>query len=269
MAEKNHKITVVTVCYNAVNEIEDTILSVINQTYPDKEYIVIDGGSTDGTVDIIRKYTDRIDYWVSERDGGIYEGMTKGIEHAKGDYINFMNAGDIFFDDHVLDEVFAGRHYDEDVIYGSNLNHYSGGYKCFHPHSMEVLSKSMPFCHQSSFTKTAVLREYPFNKEFRRVADYVFFRDLYERGGTFRRIPRFVSIYDEYGVSSQMNMDAYFEMCRAFRWKPSLKRFFQILTQVRFRKIRYGKVKFLIDSWRRPHKYSLNREHFKQLTEKF
>lgn len=114
MAEKNHKITVVTVCYNAVNEIEKTIRSVLSQTYPDKEYIVIDGGSTDGTVDIIRKYADRIDYWISEPDGGIYEGMTKGIEHATGDYINFMNAGDLFFDNHVLDEVFAGRNYDED-----------------------------------------------------------------------------------------------------------------------------------------------------------
>lgn len=91
--KNNPLISVVTVSYNAVLTIEQTILSVINQTYPHIEYIIIDGGSTDGTVDIIKKYANRIAYWVSKPDKGIYDAMNKGIRTAKGEWINFMNAG--------------------------------------------------------------------------------------------------------------------------------------------------------------------------------
>ncbi len=86
----NPLISVVTVSYNAVTTIEQTILSVINQTYSNIEYIIIDGGSTDGTVDIIRKYADRIAYWVSEPDKGIYDAMNKGTKKANGEYISFL-----------------------------------------------------------------------------------------------------------------------------------------------------------------------------------
>ena len=100
------KISVVTVCYNAVNDIEKTILSVINQTYPNIEYLIIDGGSTDGTMDIVNKYKDKIDVIVSEPDKGIYDAMNKGIDRATGDWINFMNAGDCFFEKETVNSVF-------------------------------------------------------------------------------------------------------------------------------------------------------------------
>lgn len=99
-------ISVVTVCYNAADTIEKTMLSVLNQTYHDIEYIIIDGGSTDGTVEIIRKYADRIAYWVSEPDKGIYDAMNKGIKVATGEWINFMNAGDEFVDEGVIEKLF-------------------------------------------------------------------------------------------------------------------------------------------------------------------
>ena len=92
--KNNILISVVTVSYNAVATIEQTLLSVINQTYPNIEYIIIDGGSTDGTVDIIKKYADEIVYWISEPDKGIYDAMNKGIKKANGEWINFINAGD-------------------------------------------------------------------------------------------------------------------------------------------------------------------------------
>ena len=117
------KISVVTVCYNAADTIEKTMLSVLNQTYHDIEYIIIDGGSTDGTVEIIRKYADRIAYWVSEPDKGIYDAMNKGIKVATGEWINFMNAGDEFVDEGVIEKLFQNRTIDTvGVVFGDDYN---------------------------------------------------------------------------------------------------------------------------------------------------
>ena len=90
--EKTLLVTVVTVVFNDAEHIEETINSVINQTYDNVEYLVIDGGSTDGTLDILGKYDDQIDYWVSESDKGIYDAMNKGIDLATGEWLNFMNS---------------------------------------------------------------------------------------------------------------------------------------------------------------------------------
>lgn len=95
-------ITVITVVFNGVSTIEDTIQSVINQTYNNVEYIVIDGGSTDGTQGVIRKYEHAIDYWVSEKDKGIYDAMNKAIALASGDYVGLLNADDLFAANNIL-----------------------------------------------------------------------------------------------------------------------------------------------------------------------
>mgnify|MGYP001033420933 FL=1 len=114
--ETDTLISVVTVSYNAVLTIEQTILSVINQTYPNVEYIIIDGGSTDGTVDIIKKYADKIAYWVSEPDKGIYDAMNKGGLKATGDFIQFLNAGDWFENEHVIEKIFKDWYKRVDVV---------------------------------------------------------------------------------------------------------------------------------------------------------
>ena len=112
-------ISIITISYNAVKDIENTILSVLNQTYPNIEYIIIDGGSTDGTLDIIKKYQDKITYWVSEPDKGIYDAMNKGTLKATGEWLNFMNAGDTFYNEQVLENVFRDNNWENtDVIYG-------------------------------------------------------------------------------------------------------------------------------------------------------
>lgn len=89
-------ISIITVVYNGIKTIEQTILSVVRQPYQNKEYIIIDGGSTDGTVDIIKKYQSHLAYWISEPDNGIYDAMNKGIAHAKGELIGILNSNDWF-----------------------------------------------------------------------------------------------------------------------------------------------------------------------------
>ena len=110
-------LTVITVVYNNAADIERTLLSVINQTYPHMEYIVIDGRSTDGTVAIVRRYADRIARFVSEPDNGIYDAMNKGLALATGDYVLFMNSGDEIYATSTVAEVF-GTVPDADIYYG-------------------------------------------------------------------------------------------------------------------------------------------------------
>ena len=125
-------ISIVTVVRNCENTIEDTIINLINQEYPNIEYIVIDGGSTDGTLKKIRKYEKSIDYWISEPDGGIYDAMNKGIDLATGEWVNFMNAGDYFFNNSTINLIVSEiRKQNFDIIYGDfivahqNFNHKS------------------------------------------------------------------------------------------------------------------------------------------------
>ena len=101
------KISIVTVCYNSAATIERAIQSVLSQSYPDVEYIVIDGGSADGTVDIIKKYQSKIAHFVSEKDGGIYDAMNKGIALATGDVVGILNSDDRYANDNVLSVVRA------------------------------------------------------------------------------------------------------------------------------------------------------------------
>lgn len=111
------KLSVITIVYNNATDIERTMLSVLNQTYPNIEYIVVDGGSTDGTLDIIKKYKDRISKLFSEKDEGIYDAMNKGLAAATGDYILFMNSGDEVYAPDTVAKVFATAD-DGDIYYG-------------------------------------------------------------------------------------------------------------------------------------------------------
>lgn len=99
------KISIVTVCFNSIKFIENSILSVVNQSYQDIEYIIIDGGSTDGTIDVIKKYDNYIYKWISEADNGIYDAMNKGISLATGDIIGILNSDDSFFNNNVISEI--------------------------------------------------------------------------------------------------------------------------------------------------------------------
>lgn len=195
-------ITVVTVCYNAVNELDKTMQSVLNQIYDNIEYIVIDGGSTDGTVDVIKKYADRLAYWVSEPDKGIYDAMNKGIKASTGEWINFMNAGDWFYKNTTLSEVFERGKNEAGVIYGSVNMVYSTYSQIVHPQMKPSKKNPMPFNHQSVFVRTIFMKERPFDTTYKYVADYNFFFNIVD---TVRFVESevIVSSYSTVGYSSQ------------------------------------------------------------------
>lgn len=111
------RLSIITIVYNNVHDIERTLLSVLGQTYPNIEYIVIDGASTDGTLDILRKYESSLGKLVSEKDKGIYDAMNKGLELAQGDYVLFMNSGDEIYAADTVGKVFASEP-DGDIYYG-------------------------------------------------------------------------------------------------------------------------------------------------------
>lgn len=182
------KISVVTVCYNAVDLIEDTIRSVVTQTYPDTEYIVIDGDSKDGTKDIIQRNAELLTYWVSEPDKGIYDAMNKGILAASGDYIIFMNAGDKFADSSVLERVAPklGHH---TVVSGRWNRCYSNGkVKTAAPKNLKAFKVEMPICHQSTFISLPYHKENLFDTSLRLSADYNFFYHAWHDGQPFSYI---------------------------------------------------------------------------------
>jgi glycosyltransferase involved in cell wall biosynthesis len=178
----NPKITVVTVCYNTVHSIEKTILSVINQTYPNIEYIIIDGGSTDGTVEIIKKYSDKIAYWVSELDGGIYDAMNKGIKAATGEWINFMNAGDWFLSENVLSDLRKNLSDDIKILRGNIIRIYdnfkvkSEGITSQEPSFMDMIS--VPFHHQACLINLELFHKFGlYSTHYKLCSDWKFFFD--------------------------------------------------------------------------------------------
>lgn len=198
------KISVITVCYNAVSTLENTILSVLNQTYPNIEYIIIDGGSTDGSVDIIKKYADRLAYWVSEPDNGVYDAMNKGVAVASGNWVNFMNAGDFFYCSETVSTLFV-ESVDERVacVFGNTIFRYSEKEVLIEYKSSPIHSV-MPSCHQSIFCRRQVLLDMPFNLKYKIAADYDFFHRINKFGWQYKFVNCIVAVYDATGgISSK------------------------------------------------------------------
>jgi glycosyltransferase involved in cell wall biosynthesis len=195
-------ITVVTVVYNGEKDFEETVLSVIKQTYQNVEYIVIDGASTDNTFNIIKKHEDAIDYWISEPDRGIYDAMNKGIDLAKGDWINFMNSGDKFYDKNVLKTIFEENTNLDDIIYGDVLLVRRLGSVVQKAKPLDLISKQMIFSHQAAFVRLTLMREIKYDTTFKSSGDYNFFYQCYKNNRRFLYVPCIIAASnDEYGVS--------------------------------------------------------------------
>lgn len=213
MSYNNPKITIVTVVFNAIDCIENTILSVLNQDYDNKEYIIIDGGSTDGTLEIINKYDLEIDYWVSEKDLGIYDAMNKAIDIASGNWINFMNAGDYFIDPGILNKIFNNSSFNTiDILFG---NH-----EVIFPNKKTKLSKSgklenlwrgSQFSHQASFVKTEYHKKHKFNLCYKIAGDFNFFYHAWKNNIQFQKLHFTVAQIEAGGLSDIKRIECILE----------------------------------------------------------
>ena len=170
--------SIITVVYNDPVNLQKTITTVAEQEYPNVQFIVIDGGSTDNTLDVIGKNHESITLWKSEKDTGIYDAMNKGLSLATGDYINFLNAGDTFYSPHVLMRVAEEVNITHaEIVYGQalhkskiegNVSFVKG--KTITP---SALFRNVPFCHQALFVKKELFQEIgPYDTTYRIVADY-------------------------------------------------------------------------------------------------
>ena len=172
------KYSIITVNYNNKEGLRRTIESVIHQTFRDFEFIIIDGGSSDGSTDVLKEYNSKIDYWISEPDGGIYQGMNKGIQKATGEYLNFMNSGDCFYNEDVLQHVFD-KQLACDIIVGKDYHYNSEtqqGFSTILPPRISMLTfyiQTLP--HQSSFFKRQLFANTLYDESLRIVADIKFY----------------------------------------------------------------------------------------------
>ena len=202
------KISIVTVVLNAARELQQTAISVSTQDYPDIEWIVMDGGSSDGTPEVIKNNQEKIAFWVSGTDGGIYEAMNKGLALATGDWVNFMNAGDVFAANDILTSVFKNPRGDADVVYGDSVAAYPG-FSIFRPAlPADQLWKGMVCSHQSVFFRRRILLHQGYDVSFRIAADHELLYRLYCQGYRFIQVPVTVAVWKTGGVSDRKQVQS-------------------------------------------------------------
>jgi Glycosyltransferases involved in cell wall biogenesis len=198
------KYSIITVNFNNAEQLEQTIISVIDQNYKDYEYIIIDGGSTDNSVSIIQKYSSNINYWISEKDKGIYNGMNKGIAVAKGDYCLFLNSGDTFYNNDVLSK--CANNLAGDFICGNaNLLYPKGTAIWESPENIDetFFAQRLSLCHQSLFILTQLLKKRPYDESYRIAADFeqVLYESLVNKA-VYSKIDTIICNYRLDGISS-------------------------------------------------------------------
>ncbi len=159
-------VSIITAVYNGEKYLEETIKSIINQTYENIEYIIIDGGSTDDTIDIIKKYEDKISYWISEKDAGISDAFNKGVKVAKGEYINFQGDGDGFYEKDSISKIMKGIDSEKDMFISGKIQRISpNGEELYKSKYIEKFDKKsllfrMSLPHQGLFTHINYFKKY-------------------------------------------------------------------------------------------------------------
>lgn len=202
------RFSIITVAYNDLDNLKITYNSVKNQTFDDYEYLVVDGGSTDGTVDYLKEIieSDSCVRYISEKDNGIYDAMNKGVKLSEGDYILFLGAADTFYTDSILQEVDELLDDSIDVFYGKVM--FSSG-----ENKGKSLGDKLDFlsilldryvAHQSVFARREVALEYPFNVNYRFLADQDFMMNARDNKKKMKFFDKLISYYDGNGFSSDL-----------------------------------------------------------------
>lgn len=200
--------TIITVCYNTENDIQRTIESVLNQSYCDYEYLIVDGASKDKTVAIAESYREifrekGVQYRISsEKDTGIYNAMNKGTDMANGKWLLFLNAGDYLADAQVLEQVRKHDCDDAAMLYGDVIYKICALYKRIPAKELDLLKYGMVFSHQSVFIRKSVMTEYRYNESLRLGADYDFISRCYNSKEKMIHIPVTISVFELGGTSS-------------------------------------------------------------------
>ena len=193
--------SIITVCLDVVKSVRCTIESIQNQSFSDYEWIVVDGGSTDGTIDVLDDYSEHIATLISEPDRGIYHAMNKGIAHAKGEYVIFMNAGDFFANKDVLAAVNAAPR--ADLLIGDLIFSVSDKVRSLPDELPDnfLLTNMLP--HQATFFRRQLFESHGhFDESFRIAGDYEMFARLIQSGEvSYRHVPKTIAVFQGGGIS--------------------------------------------------------------------
>jgi glycosyltransferase involved in cell wall biosynthesis len=210
-------ITIITVVFNSTENLEQTILSVINQSYDNVEYIIIDGGSTDNTLDIIQKYESEIDYWISEPDKGIYDAMNKGITSSLGDAIGLINSGDTYLENAInnLIDTMGNKYQELKVYYGDSIFVDNINDKYLVKGNLEKLELTMSLCHQSVFVSRKIYLYHGLYKtSYQYASDYEYLLSLWSSGFEFCYLRLPISYFLTGGLSDSKILAYSLELIR-------------------------------------------------------
>lgn len=269
-------ITVITVVLNGEKYLEETIQSVINQTYPNVEYIIIDGGSTDGTLDIIKKYENYIDYWVSEKDRGIYEAMNKGIIVSNGTWLGFLGSDDFYELDAMRSFYLFLLNENCDVLYGNTNVLFNNDivYRRVSSDNINDILKEFIFFHPDSISKKIIYKKIGlYNTNFKLAADYEFFLRAYFNGFKFSKIDKTILNYRLQGYSSNYKIAfrEKIEIYKLYRDKLGfnflLNSFYQFIKAWIKDKLNIKEDSFLLKFYRK-FKYEYKRRFLQSLVKK-
>jgi glycosyltransferase involved in cell wall biosynthesis len=211
-------LSIVTVCFNAEKSIAKTLDSILEQTYRDYELIIIDGVSTDNTVQIIRAKLNEFEAkgitikFISEKDNGAYDAMNKGASLATGRWITFMNADDYYLEGSVLEQVLSIENIENyDVVYGNTMMNKYGKTLLEKAKEIDTITHHIPFCPQATFIKTNLQKKYGFDTKYSISADYKFFLYLYLNHYKFKKINIDIAMFNFGGLSNKNLMKTYSE----------------------------------------------------------
>jgi len=206
MFSESPLVSVITVSYNAVNTIEKTIQSVLEQSYENIEFIIIDGGSTDGTVDIIKKYKSDISYWVSEKDNGIYEAMNKGISLAKGEFIGILNADDFYLKKAI--ELSVEKIQATNSLYSfANVKHVgrNNTLRPIYPLEKGKVYQEMPYPHISAFIAKKIYNDVGlFDESFRITSDHDMAMKIHIKNYKYCYLDKVIAEVERGGVTNSL-----------------------------------------------------------------